>query len=77
MVSVAEPFELSVIEAAKYVGVSRRTISDWIRDGVVPSRKDGRRRMIPVAHLAQRKRDRFFSSTGRLPGHHRHAAEGA
>ena len=68
--------DMTVGEAARYVGVSRQTISEWIRDGIVPSVRVGRRRLIPFAHLAQRKRDRLTSPTGRLP-EGRPADEGA
>lgn len=69
--------DLTVAQAAAFVGVSRKTISQWVRDGIVPSVRDGRRTLIPARHLAQRRRDRLTSATGRLPLRARPADEGA
>jgi len=46
---------LTTVEAAALLLVSRRTIQNWTRDGVIPSVKLGRRRLYLrtalVAHL--------------------------
>jgi excisionase family DNA binding protein len=38
-------------EAAELVGVSLRTIQNYIRDGQLPARKIGRRTVIEMRHL--------------------------
>lgn len=42
---------LTTVEAAALLLVSRRTIQNWTRDGVIPSAKLGRRRLYLRAAL--------------------------
>lgn len=49
----AERITLSVPEAAQAVGVSRRTIYNWVHMPGFPSRKIGSRRLILVEELRE------------------------
>ena len=49
--SLFVPLELSPRDAAAYLAVSRRTLSDLIRKGKVASRKSGTRTLVDMASL--------------------------
>jgi len=46
-----EPLAVSPSEAAEMIGVSIRTIQNYIRANQLPARKVGRRTIIEVRHL--------------------------
>lgn len=58
---------LTVAEAATLAKVGTRTISDWIRSGLLPSIKQGRYKLVQSDHLQQIMRDRYQQSRRRLP----------
>jgi excisionase family DNA binding protein len=63
---VEEPLAIGIQEAARRLGVSARTVATLIARGELPSRRIGRRRVIPVALLqAFLKRD--HETTRRKP----------
>ena len=41
--------EMTMDEYAKAIGVSDRTVKEWVLDGKLPSVKIGKRRMVNVA----------------------------
>lgn len=45
------PIFVSIIEAARMIGVSRSTVFAMIAAGTIPACKVGRRTLIPVAAL--------------------------
>jgi excisionase family DNA binding protein len=60
------PLAVGVHEAARLLGISPRTVANLIARGELPSRRIGRRRVIPVALLeAFLKRDH---QTGKRKG---------
>lgn len=46
-----EPIAISIHDAERVSGISRRTLYDLMRDGAIQSRKVGRRRLVLVRSL--------------------------
>lgn len=58
---------LTVAEAADRAKVSERTVSRWIRAGLLTPIPHGTEKLIPLDHLQQIIRDRHQLGAGRLP----------
>ena len=54
MVTIVETAYLSVLELARYLGVSRRTAYGLVNSGAVPSVRVGGQYRIPRSELEQR-----------------------
>ncbi|MCZ7526150.1 MAG: excisionase family DNA-binding protein [Acidimicrobiia bacterium] len=48
---VAAPILLSVVDAARYIGIGRSLLYDLLADGTIESIAIGRRRLVPVDAL--------------------------
>ena len=44
---------LSIVEAAKFLGISRARIYEHVQAGDIPSVRDGRRRLVPLRGLVR------------------------
>lgn len=49
--SQLEPLQVTMAEAARLLSISRRTLDDWRRDGLIATRKIGRLRFVPMSEL--------------------------
>lgn len=51
--NLSEPFAVRARDAARLLGVSERTLANWTKSGVVPSIKQDRTRLYPLAALRE------------------------
>ena len=58
---------LTAAEAAVWAKVSRKTMSEWIRGGVIVTIPEGRRKLVRLTHLQQVIRDRAQTPAKKLP----------
>ncbi len=53
-----EPILVDAVSAAKLLSISVRTLSQWTKDGIVPSRKIGGRLLFSVDRLREFAREK-------------------
>jgi len=56
-----EPRILSRTEAAKFIGVSSNTVSEYVKRGLIPNRGNGRKIMILESDLTKVSRKRGYT----------------
>jgi excisionase family DNA binding protein len=64
---VSDEALLSVAAAAELAKVSGKTISQWIKSGLLPTLPVGKHKLIRKSVLQQLMRDRYNSPNRRLP----------
>ena len=58
---------LSVVEAAKYLGIGRSMAYEAVRNGEIPARRIGNRWIIPIADLNRWMGEKSSDTSAQLP----------